>query len=90
MVNKEMLWFYDNSPTKKLSVYSMLLIVAGDIETCPGPKYTCPTCTKTIRKNQKYGCCDTCSSRCHMKCLEDKLDRNFNPKCQILVSFYDV
>ena len=53
----------------------ILILLAGDIETCPGPgpKYTCPTCSKTIRKNQKFGCCDTCNSRCHMKCLTDIL-----------------
>ena len=34
---------------------------------------TCPNCAKTIRRNQKYGCCDNCTSRCHMKCLEDKI-----------------
>ena len=51
------------------SALTILLILAGDIETCPGPclKYNC--CSETIRKNQAVGCCSICDDKHHMKCL---------------------
>ena len=69
------------------SILCLLLLTSGDIEICPGPKYTCTNCTKTIRKNQKFGCCSNCSTRCHLKCMQDlNLDGNamfFCNLCQI-------
>ena len=72
------LWLYKRNcvfarKTTPRNVMFLLLLVAEDIESCPGPKYTCSSCTKTVRKNQKYGSCDTCYTRCHMKCLTDIL-----------------
>ena len=51
------------------SALTILLILAGDIETCPGPclKYNC--CSETIRKNQAVGCCSICDDKHHMKYL---------------------
>ena len=50
----------------------MLLILAGDIELCPGPnKATCKDCLKTIRRNQRQGECERCNSVLHLRCLID-------------------
>ena len=62
------------------SALTILLILAEDIETCPGPclKYNC--CSKTIRKNQAVGCCSICDNKHHMKCLLDVVDIQGNEK----------
>lgn len=52
----------------------LLLILAGDIELCPGPAVKCCGCSKTIRKNQLQCSCDSCKLIFHIKCLIDKLD----------------
>ena len=52
----------------------LLLLLSGDIETCPGPvKLTCLCCSKIIRKRQLIGICCICYNCCHLKCLNDKL-----------------
>ena len=58
------------------SALTILLILAGDIETCPGPCLKCNCCSKTIRKNQAVGCCLICDNKHHMimKCLLDVVD----------------
>ena len=56
------LWIYKSqkgiclSHTRALSV---LLILAGDVELCPGPK--CFVCAKIIRKNQRSTDCCNCA-----------------------------
>ena len=35
---------------KSYSGLSLLLILAGDVELCPGPNVKCVSCNKTIRK----------------------------------------
>ena len=50
----------------------MLLLLAGDVELCPGPKIlTCCTCMKGIRKNQSRDLCTDCEQISHLKCLKD-------------------
>ena len=58
----------------RTSVSTMLLLLCGDIETCPGPIMKCNTCTKTIRKNQRSQNCSVCNTKFHEKCLVDKLE----------------
>lgn len=58
---------------------SYLVLLAGDIMENPGPtisRHTCPTCLKTIRKNQGYGTCSSCKSDHHLKCLGADLERS--------------
>ena len=52
----------------------ILLILAGDVELCPGPAIKCSSCLKVIRKNQVQLKCDTCKKTYHSKCIMDKLD----------------
>ena len=70
------LWQYNLE--KPIFVYKkyflrMLLLLAGDIEVCPGPtaRITYCGCAKTIRKNQTSGVCTNCRERLHLKCMKD-------------------
>ena len=51
------LWIYSQETSFQLrpsrsSIIQLILLLCGDIETCPGPGIKCSTCLKTIRKNQ--------------------------------------
>ena len=54
----------------------MLLLLAGDIEVCPGhtARITYYGCAKTIRKNQTSGVCTNCRERLHLKCMKDSYE----------------
>ena len=68
------LWIYKSekgiclSHTRALSV---LLILAGVVELCPGPKFF--VCAKIIRKNQRSTDCCNCDKALHLKCAFDKM-----------------
>ena len=66
---------------KSYSGLSLLLILAGDVELCPGPSVKCVSCNKTIRKNQSSETCCLCESRCHLKCLVDAVDHGHEDLC---------
>ena len=73
------LWVYKQERVVYLgrmsySDLSLLLILAGDVELCPGPNIMCFRCNKTIRKNQSSEMCSHCESKCHLKCLVDVVD----------------
>lgn len=55
---------------------SLLLLIAGDVESCPGPvpRKTCLSCHKTIRKNQRRAICINCNETLHLKCLVEELN----------------
>ena len=59
-------------------MFQMLLLLAGDVELCPGPSchsaLSCKTCLKTIRKNQSREMCSVCEGICHLKCLKDRFE----------------
>ena len=38
----------------------LLLILAGDIEVNPGPKYQCDVCKKRVKRNDNAIQCDSC------------------------------
>ena len=47
-----------------------LLILAGDVETNPGPtKFPCGVCSRPCKKNQDQVQCDTCDQWFHKKCF---------------------
>ena len=51
------------------SYCSWLLLLAGDIETNPGPvRYPCTMCAKPVRVNQRGVMCDTCNLWTHASC----------------------
>ena len=76
------------------SVATDRLVLAGDVETNPGPddaktgrkksvqniavKKSCLTCNKTVRLNQKELICNLCSESFHYKCEAGKLKLDVN------------
>ena len=50
---------------------NILLILAGDVELCPGPALKCFICSKTVRRNQRSDACSECNRLCHVKYLVD-------------------
>ncbi len=52
----------------------ILLILAGDIEICPGPRANCAGCFKVVRRCQGSKVCETCGELYHVKCLTDRFD----------------
>ena len=81
-VNKEANLFWLRP--KPRGVVTVLLLMAGDIETCPGPvqRKVCFGCKKTIRKNQRSCFCDGCKKIQHFKCLGEDLETvNNGLKC---------
>ena len=68
---------HQNSPSKALTLY-MILLLSGDIATNPGPiRYPCGTCAKTVRSNQHALQCDGCDSWNHRACLDMSKDEYF-------------
>ena len=70
-------WVYMNERGIHLSRNShsdltMLLLLAGDVELCPGPSSKCYIYRKTMRENQSLECCFHCGNKSHIKCLVDK------------------
>ena len=47
----------------------ILLLICGDIESCPGPTMKCSSCAQTIRKNQSRIECSQCNGKFHLKCF---------------------
>ena len=56
---------------KSIALQQIELLCSGDIQLNPGPKSSrkCPTCDKTIRKNQKDVECTACFEGYHLKCI---------------------
>ena len=52
----------------------ILILLCGDIETCPGPAIKCGSCMKTVRKNQSRICCTSCKLLHHIKCMDDETE----------------
>ena len=51
------------------SLLQILLILAGDVELCPGPRVRCSECTKCFRRNTDKTLCSVCSRVFHSRCL---------------------
>jgi exonuclease III len=54
----------------------LLVILAGDIEINPGPRFTCITCAKDIRRNQLKAKFKTCCEYFHAKCMIENFDED--------------
>eukprot|EP00794_Sanderia_malayensis_P019777 gene19777-21713_t len=65
--------------------FRIFLLLAGDIETCPGPSLKCNMCNKTVRKNQTSATCFGCKDKFHLRCaidvLEDGCERLYCKDC---------
>ena len=55
----------------------LMLLLCGDVETCPGPSIKCCSCAKTVRKNQSRATCVHCRKTLHLKCLT----KDLNERC---------
>ena len=53
--------------------FTMLLILAGDIETNPGPKNQCGACKKLVKRTDNALCCDSCDHWVHIRCENIKM-----------------
>ena len=66
------------------SAITILLLLAGDVETCPGPGCKC-YCGKNIKLEHSTGICIACTEKCHIRCLVEKLqyggERLFCRRC---------
>ena len=51
-----------------------LLLLAGDVELCPGPRVSCNGCLKAIHRSQPSQVCVSCEILFHTQCLTDKLE----------------
>ena len=58
-----------------------LLLICGDIETCPVPTVKCSSCAKTIRKNQSRIQCPQCNGKFHLKCFVTNDSTNTRNAC---------
>ena len=54
------------------AVMVLLILLCGDIETCPGPAIKCGFCMKAIKKNQSRICCTSCNLLHHIKCVDNE------------------
>lgn len=76
------IWQYDQEHKiiiRRKHFVKLLLLLAGDIETFPGPvrtRYTCTSCMNTLRKNQKVEKCKNCKGNFHLICLYDVYEHN--------------
>ncbi len=61
---------HNRKPNTSWYLFSLLLL-AGDLETNPGPsyKFPCGSCSRPCKKNQIAIQCDTCDAWYHKKCL---------------------
>ena len=52
----------------------ILIILAGDIEMNPGPRYLCRLCKKYCKASEKFVKCEECEKRFHTSCknLDEK------------------
>ena len=57
-------------------VLQILLLLAGDIETCPGPRARCCKCNKCFRRNIDHVICIGCDGKFHKICLNVVLTNN--------------
>ena len=48
---------------------SCLLLLSGDVEANPGPRYPCGHCAKSVRSNQPGIFCEACYSWYHTNCI---------------------
>ena len=55
--------------TSRTSLLQLLLLLSGDVETCPGPVARCGLCLKTVRKNQSRMSSTQCNLMFHLKCF---------------------
>ena len=62
---------------RKEYLLRILLLLAGDIEICPGPRNpVCATCSSGMKKSQSCAVCSSCMMKSHLKCMKDQLGKN--------------
>ena len=76
--------------TKTKSAYlAILLMIAGDISTNPGPKNELHTTSNSESSYEETAMCGTCNQMCHLQCnpssTEILLQRSFEYNCSNLL-----
>ena len=68
------LWVYKQYyelHTRPNGTFTLLMILAGDVELNPGPALTCSSCLNVIKRRQLKGTCQNCKLCFHIKCLKE-------------------
>ena len=68
----------------------LLLLLCGDIETCPCPAIKCCSCLKTVRRNQSRARCTRCDGTIHLKCLNRDINEVLCLSCLYTVDHEDL
>lgn len=58
-----------------------MLLLWGDVETCPGPVIKCCSCLKTVRRSQSRAACTRCGEIIHLKCLNKDINEDLCMLC---------
>ena len=89
LVTISLLWVFQQDKRiflgqRMYSAIIILLLLAGDVETCPGSGCKC-YCGKNIKLEHSTGICIACTEKCHIRCLVNKLqyggERLFCRRC---------
>ena len=80
------IWVYHQQKGLRLrpsrpSFFQLILVLCGDIKTCPGPVLKCRSCSKTIRRNQSRATCTRCNEHLHLKGLTQHMNENLCLSC---------
>ena len=54
-------------------MFTLIMLLSGDIELNPGPPDQCNACSKRINKNQRKDLCHLCKISFHLKCLKSEI-----------------
>ncbi|CAB3977558.1 Hypothetical predicted protein [Paramuricea clavata] len=66
----------------------LLILMCGDIETCPGP-IRCSSCEKSIRRTQSSIKCNDCQREFHLKCFGESNKDGVCLRCNMASTEFD-
>ena len=66
----------------------LLILMCGDIETCPGP-IRCSSCEKSIKRTQSSNKCNDCQREFHLKCFGESNKDGVCLRCNMASTEFD-
>ena len=60
---------FSPKPVNSTNFINLLLILSGNVEINPGPKFPCGICSKQCTSKQQSVACDECDIWFHRKCM---------------------